>query len=368
VAIHGESKHGKSWLRARTLPESKIARVQCTPNMTSDDVLTQCLGRLRAYETVKWVVTESGELTTKLDLQLARGRSKASIGGGYKRARGSSEDRQLVGQDRRDLGWVAEQFRIERRVPVFEDFHNLADSDQKVMADVIKALGEWQVPCVVVGIWTDAPRLKLYNGELDGRIVDLQVKWETRELRDVLARGCKALNVVLSDAISERMVRDAYTSVGLLQELARATLDEAGVHRRRVRRLTVEDPKMLQAGRAVVVSGIAARFEPFLELFPKATIAGVSSTIPGLLARYVAGAPPQDLLRGVTVKSLAREFAVDDISITEADVVLALEGLDGAQRDANIKPAVLAYDPARQRLILSDRRLLLFLKERPVRP
>jgi hypothetical protein len=61
VAIHGESKHGKSWLRAHGLREENIARVQCIPGMSATDAIEAALGRLGVSEPVKVTSTETLE-------------------------------------------------------------------------------------------------------------------------------------------------------------------------------------------------------------------------------------------------------------------------------------------------------------------
>src|SRR5437764_9567450 len=61
VAIHGESKHGKSWLRARGLRDEECARVQCMPGMTAEQVLEGGLGQIGVNATVKLISTASTE-------------------------------------------------------------------------------------------------------------------------------------------------------------------------------------------------------------------------------------------------------------------------------------------------------------------
>ncbi len=174
------------------------------------------------------------------------------------------------------------------------------------------------------------------------------------------------MNIETSDELRDRLVRDAYTSVGLLQELTKATLDAAGIHRRSWRARRLDDATALTAGRARVVQQISSRFDPFLQLFPQATIEGVRPSIyPSLIRLVTARLSESDLLAGVKIRDLHSKLLLEDIDLELADVRSAVESLDAAQRSVNIKPTVLAYDAARQRLILADRRMLLYLRERP---
>jgi hypothetical protein len=366
VVMHGESKHGKSWLRAKTLPESEIARVQCLPGMSASEILEHALGRLGVSERLQVTVENTAEARTKGGAKLSV--KLAEVGGDAEVRTGSRQTvrERPVGQDRGDLGWIADQFRDGARTPVFEDFHNLDPEVQFAMAYVIKALGEWQVPCVVSGIWTDTHLLKLYNGELDGRIEDLQLRWSFDELQEVVRRGCRALNVQISDELARGLARDAYTSVGLLQELTRATFEAAGIRRRRWRTERLENPAVADAGRDRVVNGIASRFDPFIQLLPGATVENVRPSIyPSLTRILTSELSEQELLDGVAVLDLHGRLLLDDPELQPEHVTLALESIETAQRSVSIRPSVLAYDAARERLMLADRRLLLYLRERP---
>jgi hypothetical protein len=368
VVMHGESKHGKSWLRAKTLPASEIARVQCVPGMTAGEILEQALSELDVNEPIRVTVESSTEAKLRSGGKLSV--RVAEIGGEDEFTSGlrHTVEEQPVGHNRRDLGWVARHFRAKDRTPVFEDFHNLDPEVQYAMAYVIKALGEWNVPCVISGIWTDTHLLKLYNGELDGRIVDLKLRWQFEELEMVVQRGCRALNVETSDRLARTLVKDAYTSVGLLQELMKATLAAAGVRRRNWRRRQLDDTAALAAGREQVVDGIASRFDPFIQRLPSAVIDGVRPTVyPALTAIVTHQLSESVLLEGVPLADLHRRILVDDAGVQIEDVRRALESIESAQRSVSIKPSVLAFDAARERLILADRRLLLYLRERPPR-
>jgi hypothetical protein len=367
VAMHGESKHGKSWLRARTLPESETARVQCLPGMDASTILVHALGRLGASESLKVTVERTSESESRGG---AKFHVKAIEGGAHAARRTKRRrvlEQQPVGADRDDLGWVADQFRERGRTPVFEDFHNLDADDQFAMAYVIKALGDWGVPCVVSGIWTDTHLLKLYNGELDGRIEDLKLQWRFEELKEVVRRGCRALRVEITDPLVSQLARDAYTSVGLLQELTKATLEEAGVRHRGMRTRHISDPAVLETARERVVAGMASRFDPFVRLLPSAELEGVRPGLYGLVTRVVVtgGLSESELLAGVTVDELHGRLLIDDPDVQAAHVTVALESIEAAQRSVSIQPSVLAWDAARQRLLLADRRLLLYLRERP---
>lgn len=365
VAIHGESKHGKSWLRARTLPAKKIARAQIVPGMTAGGVLEDALSVTGAAQAVSVTVEVSREHQTE-------GKAGVSVRGkglAARRTRKIGRKRTIasepVGEGPAHLNWIAAQFR-GKRTPVFEDFHNLDDDEQFAMAFIIKALGELGVPCVVVGIWTDTHLLKLYNGELDGRIQDIKLRWTHNELQEVARNGCRALNVELADEMYAALASDAYTSVGLLVELTKATLRQAGIERRALRRTRLAEMTLVRRARTDVIEQISSRFDPFVERLPDAKGEGLrDGLLHNLVGAVTAGRfSEQDLLDGVPLDVLYRELSIDDSEMTRDDLREGLQGLEGLQRSVDVRPAVLAFDPARQRLILADRRILLYLRGR----
>jgi hypothetical protein len=366
VAIHGESKFGKSWLRANALSKKKLARVQCMPGMKASAVIEQALGQLGVTETVSISVENFATRTDEGGGTLGYGPAEISVRHGENSGTRETAEKKPVGVGTDSLAWVAQQFRDNGSIPVFEDFHNLSTVDQFAMAYVMKALGEWNVPCVVVGIWTDTHQLKLYNGELDGRIEDIRLRWNFEELRAVVTSGCGALNVVMGDEIVDMLARAAYSSVGLLQELCFITMDEAGVRRRQLRSQRIENSEAASAAIGRAVEQISSRFEPFLRKLPEAPAGEGREGFYRHLTSALGGRIGEgELLEGLDVDDVVGALLIDDPDLGRSEAVASLKNLEAAQRAAGIRPPVLAYDEPRERLILVDRRLLLFLKEKP---
>jgi hypothetical protein len=51
---------------------------------------------------------------------------------------------------------------------------------------MLKALGDYGVYVIVVGIWPDDHLLTYYNGDLDGRVEDVRLVWSDDDLDAVL--------------------------------------------------------------------------------------------------------------------------------------------------------------------------------------
>jgi hypothetical protein len=370
VAIHGESKHGKSWLRAQALRDEDPARVQCIPGMSAQDVLIAALGRLGVTEEVRIVLEESSSASVRLETGVDAKVVSSRVEGELSEEQSRSVEGLPVGRNTKTIDWVAEQFRTVNRRPVFEDFHNLAIAEQRRMAFAIKALGEWDVPCVVAGIWPDNHLLTYHNGELDGRIADLVVRWSGEELEQVLIQGCRELHVEMSHPLRRRIVLDSHASVGLLQQLAKEFLTQAGVARGGVRKRTFDDTEadltVYERARATVVESIAGRFNPFVDRFVKGPSGDPPTTIyREILRAVVERVDVAELLEGVSVESLRNEISIERATVTTEEVKEGLSGLAGVQREHQIHPHVLAHDYVRGRLVLADRRFLLYVEHGP---
>jgi cell division inhibitor SulA len=359
VVIHGESKHGKSWLRAHGLPDEEIARVQCLPGMSAEEAIEGALGAIGVNAPVK--LTQTATESSKDQVKGHFGGKRAGVELGLEDS--STDEHSLeqvpVGQAPRDIGWVAGQFGERGRRPVFEDFHNLSVGEQQKMAFAIKALGEYGLPCVVVGIWPNSHLLAYHNGELEGRIEDLHVTWSGDELQRVLQQGERALRVEIDPGIKKQLVADCYTSVGLLQELTRELLVEAGIEHRKVLRQRVADTEGYRRARARVVERVGGRFGPFITEFPKGP-----TERPGgheeLLRFIVERADDNELLEGVRVERVHSEVSIGLSDVAVDDVVAMLHGLGAHQIACQVSPAVLTFDYPRQLLVLADRRFLLY--------
>jgi hypothetical protein len=370
VAIHGESKHGKSWLRAQALQEERLARVQCVPGMTAQDVLAAALGRLGVSEEVNIVLEESATASARAELGLDPGMVSSRVEAELTEAQRRSIEGVPVGRNTRTIDWVAEQFRSCQRSPVFEDFHNLAIAEQRTMAFAIKALGEWGVQCVVAGIWPNNHLLTYHNGELEGRIADLVVRWSGEELEEVLIQGCRELNVKMSHPLRRRIVLDAHASVGLLQLLAKKFLVEAGVVRGGFRKRTFVDTgpdlAIYERARAEVVESISGRFNPFVERFVQGPLEGPPTSIyREILWAVVERVDISDLLEGVTAEALRNEISIERATVSQEEVAEGLVGLAEVQREREIHPHVLAHDYVRDHLVLTDRWFLLYMEHGP---
>lgn len=369
VAVHGGSKQGKSWLRTRVLPETDSILVQCTPASTAASLLQEALGRLGVSATLSMSATrdirgtldfsgsgELGKLIAKLKLA---GSASGSL------AHTKTEELAPIGKTPADLLWVSSTIAASGRTLVLEDFHYLAEDVQKELAFLLKAMGEYGMYVVVVGVWPQDHLLTYFNGDLDGRVEDIQLKWDDNELSRVLKQGTSALNIEFDEVLLGEIVREASGSVGLLQRLAEQlcvaekVFETAGGMR----------PKRIVAGssfltaRGAVAAQMQGRFQTFADNF----VRGMRRLPEGLevyrhLLQAATEASDDELLAGLDSAALLLRISQQDggEAIRPSDLTQALERIDKLQVKIGVNPLVLTYSRPSRRLFLADRAFLFY--------
>ncbi len=228
IALRGESKSGKSWLRQKNFPDAVV--VQCRIEFSAFDVLKAVLSSLGVSVKISKEKTVGaslefqgeGELGWKL---LAKAKASGSVAGTFE----TSETHEPVGRDAGDLEFICKIIEESGRRIVVEDFHYLTADAQRQMAHDLKAMWDYSVYIVIIGVWVRQNYLTYLNPDLAGRIREISVYWTPDDLSEILDKGSKALNLRFSQGISKRLVLDSFGNAGLLQSLSLSTLDEANI-------------------------------------------------------------------------------------------------------------------------------------------
>ncbi|WP_210506254.1 hypothetical protein [Naasia sp. SYSU D00057] len=365
ISVHGGSKQGKSWLREKGLAIDDMLVVQATTTATAASVLEEALGALGI--TAQLTRTGTGALKGTLDLNanLDVGKVLARFKVGAKASGTASKEVQIteefIGQSTGNLRWVATILAASGLRLVVEDFHYLKESEQEVFASWMKALGEYGLFVIIMGVWAQSHLLTYFNGDLEGRIEDFHLQWTEPELRQVLQNGEEPLNITFSQPLADALIADAYGNVGLLHRLVERLLIAEGIDDRR-EHVVLEVGESLTQARAEVADQMRGRFETFASNF----VGGMRRMREGLvvyrhLLRAYTSLPDEQLLsRGVESREVLT--AIGDSGIRASDLTQALERVDRLQVKIKIRPPVLTYHRAGKRVQLIDRSFLFFRK------
>lgn len=363
VAIRGASKAGKSWLRQRVLSDPIV--VQCRLTYTTADIYRDALSRLdirmevekSTSSALKGKIAAAGEAGFKL---LAKASGSGEIAGEYTT---QAKDK-AVGKDVNDLEFIASLIKASGRTLVIEDFHYLPTSEQRKFAFDLKTLWDYKTFVVVVGVWISENMLITLNPDLSDRIEELSVTWQTSELKQVLMKGCKKLNLCPTDEVANELASISYESVGLLQKLAlRLIDDELGITE------AATDQTEIHLDKTAVVHDaamhVAEQLNQLYQAFAKRVCEGIRtrSNSTGIYAHAIAvamEAPDNDLTNGLSAKAIFAKAHARQGRIHLGNLKAVLSRFPELQVDSDGRGLVLAYDPQEEILSVVDKQLLLY--------
>jgi len=360
VAIRGPSKSGKSWLRKKAL--ANAITVQCRHNKPFTDIYVDALSQLNIRTEVK--KTEQGVFKATLTATGEAGAyllAKASVAAGVAKESGSSTDSKFVGHDVTDLRFVADLIKTSERRLVIEDFHYMTVEDRRGFAFDLKALWDYGLFAVVVGIWSESNLLLHLNPDLTGRVHEIAVDWVKEDLKQILSKGGASLNLDFSDEVQEKLASLAYSNAGILQQLALFTLDDAKIHEKGFFRQKVGDTKHVEAAAMLY----ADQLNPVYQQFAKRVSAGIRTRqgATGIYAHSIAvimEADDSELMRGLHARSIFERAVRRQSRIQFGNLKAILEKMESLQIDKDGRGLLIAYNAASEEVTIVDRQLLLY--------
>lgn len=369
IVIHGASKQGKTILRKKNLPENKSIVVQCGANSGRDRIYLEILRQLGSQipTEVSRNLILGAELQSKASGQLnislvASGEAEIEGGGSLERESGTVLT--PVGIDPGSLGYIAQEIkRCEKKV-VIEDFHYLSEQEKINLAFDLKAFWDSQVFFVIIGIWADQNLLTYYNGDLSGRVEEIDIRWRTEELEQVLQKGAIALNISFEPVIKAEIIDDANQNVGLLQRIAEKNCYESGIYESSWRTQVVGDRDALVKARNAICSEESVRYRLFDDVVSRGLRDSGESELKVYqrIVRICVEATGQDLIDGISRANLLARVQVYEPRIRLSDLSAALNKIDKLQAVRSISPLVLSYNPNTQKIQLVDREFLFYRK------
>lgn len=360
VAIKGPSKSGKSWLRQRALADA--VTVQCRHNKPFTDIYVDALSQLNvsleiksaAQGVFKATLSATGEAGAAL-------LAKASVTAGISKDTSKTTETQVVGHNISDLRFIADLIKASGRRLVIEDFHYMTVEDRRSFAFDLKALWDYGLFAVIVGIWSESNMLLHLNTDLTGRVHEIGVDWIKDDLKLILTKGGGYLHVEFSRDIQEVLASLAYSNAGILQQLALFTLDEAGIREKSffTQRVTgknhVESAAMLYAD----------QLNPVYQQFAKRVSAGIRTRqkATGIYAHAIAvimEASDEELLKGLHVKTIFERAVKRQPRILLGNLKAILEKMESLQIDKEGRGLLISYNGASEEVTIVDRQLLLY--------
>jgi hypothetical protein len=270
IALRGESKCGKSWLRQKNIPNAIV--VQCRLGKTVSDLYIDCLSQLQIRleidkqdsAALKGRVTAQGDIGIKILAALRLGIELEKVDS-------ETIKDQPVGHDINDLRFISDIIKKSGRKLVIEDFHYMSFEERRKFAFELKALWDYGLFVVIIGVWSQSNMVLFLNPDLSGRVHEIPITWTHEDLERVLDKGAEALNLSFTKEFKNRIVELSYGNVGILQKLTLETLDQAGINESPRSKLVFGDLAPLEAAALFY----AEQLNPLYQQFAKRVSSGI---------------------------------------------------------------------------------------------
>lgn len=367
LALRGESKCGKSWLRQKNIPDA--ITVQCRLNKTVRDLYTDALSQL-GLRLVKEKTSSTSfhgklESTQEIGLKILA-KLSATESGEIEKVDGITS--MPVGRDLDDLRFVSEIINASGRRLVIEDFHYLSPKERKSFAFDLKALWDYKTYVVVIGIWSENNLLIHLNSDLSLRITEVSIYWSTSDLCKVLDKGSKALNISFGSSVKSKLVEDAFGTVGILQTLTLGTLDESKIFEQQKKLVTIDSMPAYEGAAMKYADQLNALYQTFA----KRVAGGIrqrrnSTGIYAHMLHVVLSASDKQLTDGLHTDEIFRAAHAREPRVQKPNLRQILEKIDGIQIDEDGRGLILSYDQNKDEVFVVDKQLFLYRKYATVR-
>lgn len=376
IVIYGTSKQGKSSLIITALEDADYVAIQCATNWSKRDLYAAVLKELDValIESTTRSTARSSELSAQAGVEGGTSWIAKVTGSAGAKAGRTNTDSQVektipINLDSGlDIIRVLEGMDFDRFI-VVEDFHYLPLSVQREFASDLKAFYERsKVSFILVGVWLEANRLIVYNGDLAGRITSIPADtWTSEELARVVRSGEPYLNIKFADAVVNELVKRSQQNVGLLQEALRQMCIGRDIFSTVETTATFEDLAEVETAYAYVAEQLATRYANFINKFSEGLRDQVLHMYKWVMHAVIstsaedrrAGLKAMDIVRHVQQVHPRRD------GVYQNSVMAALDNVAKVQSHADITPVIFDYDNTHKRLNIVDNGFLIYLDSTP---
>ena len=371
IVIYGSSKQGKSSLLLATLDSDDFITVQCATNWSKEKlygaILRQAGVMLIESTTRSSGRTNelSGEIVGEMGLSMvARIRSK--IAGKSSEATQDSTNYTDIPLDlssASDVIGLLADIEFTKWV-VIEDFHYLSIEVQKEFAGDLKAFYERSpVSFIVVGVWLEANRLIVYNGDLSHRLTSIPADtWCSDDLMRVVRAGEPFMNASFSSEVADELVRRAQGNVGQLQEALRQMFLSREIYRTPEDAVEFRDVGEVSTAYEYVAEQLAGRYANSISKFSEG-LRDKKLHVYKWVMHAVISATPAERRAGLKSMDIVRHVQEHHPEqVLPNNVHSALSNVGKVQNHAEITPIILDFDLTHKRLTIVDNGFHVYLE------
>lgn len=233
VVIYGHSGSGKTTVLTHMLKEKKIEHIvsRCTNTSTIDSIILDAFDDLNPY----YIESEDNEKKDIVsgDISSEYMGIKSAISGTMER--GSTQTHKRVLPPQLTMQRLAHFIGEAHAVWVIEDFHKVAPSEKTKISQMMKLFMDMankypKIKIVILGAADNGYEVVAHDRELNNRVAEIEVPLlKPDEIRKILEKGTKALNVEFSEDVISDIVKYSNCLATIAHQLAYNLCFNAGI-------------------------------------------------------------------------------------------------------------------------------------------
>lgn len=340
IIVFGHSGSGKTTFLNKYFKENKISviTIQCDSSMTFTQILISAFDQLGAFYKQVSSTSETEE-TKKLGGAVLKGfklqselSSSQTISANFARL----VTPQVTSQR------LAEVLGKENKILVIEDFHKLVSDEKKKLADMLKVFTDQanlypSLKVICIGAVDTAREIVKLDNNLKQRVYECEIPLLTDvEIREIILRGCKLLNIEMSEDLVDRIVHYSNQLGALAHQLSYDVCICEGISKSQIKRKHLSGEKFANA----VEGYIDARSDTLMEVYDRA--------VKDPLGWYILQAFSNRPLAKLSLKSISKKVNTPDHPFLENDIALKLAEL------STVEVGILRSDFNSSKFAVSD--------------
>ena len=218
---------------------------------------------------------------------------------------------------------------------------------------------------IIVGVWQESNRLTLFNGDLSGRVSNINVdEWSSDDLKSLIESGFPLLNIQFPDHVIDTILNASNENVGLVQELCYKICERHNIWKTQGINCKIGTiSEVIEAVRSIT-NDMAARYKTFMRKFCE----GLSVTEFEMYKWVMFGIIVSDsveLRNGIASNILFNKIRnhhpkKDQLQLTHLNQ--ALERIYKVQTKHKLQPYILDF--SNDELFVVDANFLIFLESK----
>jgi len=379
VIVYGSSKQGKTALVEKHAPYKNNIVIRCTPSSGIIDIYRAIL-REHGIEIVSKkenTQTSEGSLQTGIKFKAILpffGGTEANTSAQVKQSSSETNKRRSIEFNLelpQDISELLKKLDSKKLI-VLENFHYLTYELQRKLSFDLRTFQELGIRFIILGVWREKNRLTQFNGDLLDRIEEVPVEpWERSDFEKIIIKGSNALNIQFSEPVINKIIENAFDSIGVVQELLKLTCKHAGVKETQPSKCNIDQVTLVDQAIIEKVEDYSSRHVRSLESIAEGRRANKPREgytplyLPYYLVRAFLAFNFDEVVKGIRrelLESTIRSMHHRGDDLRPGDMSNLLHNFAELQSEKSIVPPIFDYDQSTKTMRVVDSTFYFFLR------